>query len=223
MTNEEFIKSISFEGEVWKDVIGYEGLYMVSSMGRVLSLEREVRNSSKSYRTVKAHIINPNINYTRPEYKRFSYHLYKNKRERKSITAHRLVAMAFIPNPYNYPDIDHIDGNPLNNNANNLMWCSKKMNSNNPITVNNLSKSRARVSKATNTRIKVKLVQLKDGEVVKVFESFADAKRSGFTPISIYNCCKGYSKTHKGYQWMKLSDYENLINMSKNVLPKPND
>lgn len=222
MTNEEFIKNISLEGEEWRDVVGYEGIYMVSSFGRVLSLERKVRNSNKSYRTINAHIIHPNINCTRPEYKRFSYHLYKNKRERKSITAHRLVATAFIPNPNNYPDIDHIDGNALNNNVNNLIWCTKKMNSNNPITVNNLSKSRVRVSKTINTRIKTKLVQLKNGIVVKIFESFADAKRSGFTPISIYNCCKGYSKTHKGYQWIKLSDYENLISTSKNgVMPNP--
>lgn len=51
MTNEEFIKSISLEGEIWKDVIGYEGLYMVSSFGRVISLERQVPNG-KSYRTL---------------------------------------------------------------------------------------------------------------------------------------------------------------------------
>lgn len=51
MTNEEFIKSISLEGEIWKDVIGYEGLYMVSSFGRVISLERKVSNG-KSFRIV---------------------------------------------------------------------------------------------------------------------------------------------------------------------------
>lgn len=51
MTNKDFIKSISLEGEIWKDVIGYEGLYMVSSFGRVISLERQVPNG-KSYRTL---------------------------------------------------------------------------------------------------------------------------------------------------------------------------
>ena len=122
MTNEEFIKNISFEGEEWRDVVGFEGLYMVSSFGRVISLKREVRNTHCSYRVVGQHILTPNKNTSRPKYIRHSYHLYKNKRNRKSITAHRIVATAFIPNPNNYPDIDHIDGNPLNNNVHNLRW-----------------------------------------------------------------------------------------------------
>ena len=124
MTNEEFIKSISLEGEIWKDVIGYEGLYMVSSFGRVISLERKVSNG-KSFRIVPFSIKKPNIINDSQNYKRFEYHLYKNHRERKAITAHRLVATAFIPNPNNYPSIDHIDANPLNNNINNANISAK--------------------------------------------------------------------------------------------------
>lgn len=69
MTNEEFIKSISLEGEIWKDVIGYEGLYMVSSFGRVISLERKVSNG-KSFRIVPFSIKKPNIINDRVNYKR---------------------------------------------------------------------------------------------------------------------------------------------------------
>lgn len=86
MTNEEFIKSISLEGEIWKDVIGYEGLYMVSSFGRVISLERKVSNG-KSFRIVPFSIKKPNIINDSQNYKRFEYHLYKNHRERKAITS----------------------------------------------------------------------------------------------------------------------------------------
>lgn len=78
MTNEEFIKSISLEGEIWKDVIGYEGLYMVSSFGRVISLERKVSNG-KSFRIVPFTIKKPNIINDRVNYKRYEYHLYKGR------------------------------------------------------------------------------------------------------------------------------------------------
>ena len=131
MTNEEFIKNISFEGEEWRDVVGFEGLYMVSSFGRVISLKREVRNTHCSYRVVGQHILTPNKNTSRPKYIRHSYHPYKNKRNRKSITAHRIVATAFIPNPNNYPDIDHIDGNPLNYAIDNLRESDHTLNSHN--------------------------------------------------------------------------------------------
>lgn len=77
MTNEEFIKSISLEGEIWKDVIGYEGLYMVSSFGRVISLERKVSNG-KSFRIVPFTIKKPNIINDRVNYKRMDG-LNKNK------------------------------------------------------------------------------------------------------------------------------------------------
>ena len=67
MTNEEFLKSITLEGEMWKDVAGYEGCYMVSNFGRVMSLGREVPNSDKSNR-----IIRPSTgldSHTRPYYR----------------------------------------------------------------------------------------------------------------------------------------------------------
>lgn len=74
MTNEEFIKNISFEGEEWRDIKDFEGLYMVSSFGRVISLKREVRNTHCSYRVVEQHILTPNKNTSRPKYIRHSYH-----------------------------------------------------------------------------------------------------------------------------------------------------
>lgn len=61
MTNEEFLKSITLEGEMWKDVAGYEGCYMVSNFGRVMSLGREVPNSDKSNRIIRPSIMSLNI------------------------------------------------------------------------------------------------------------------------------------------------------------------
>lgn len=113
MTNEEFLKSITLEGEMWKDVAGYEGCYMVSNFGRVMSLGREVPNSDKSNRIIRPSIMSLNIKNAKRKssiYQTYTAHLCKN-RIRKAITVHRLVACAFIENPNNYPSIDHIDGN----------------------------------------------------------------------------------------------------------------
>lgn len=212
MTNEEFIKSISLEGEIWKDVIGYEGLYMVSSFGRVISLERKVSNG-KSFRIVPFSIKKPNIINDSQNYKRFEYHLYKNHRERKAITAHRLVATAFIPNPNNYPSIDHIDANPLNNNVNNLRWCDNIINMNNPITRERIS---AYKKGKFNTRKSKPVVQLKDGLIIAKYPSTMETKRNGYTQGSVSACCRGKLKSHKNFQWMYLSDYEAQFNKSKN-------
>ena len=220
MTNEEFIKNISFEGEEWRDVVGFEGLYMVSSFGRVISLKREVRNTHCSCRVVEQHILTPNKNISRPKYIRQSYHLYKNKRNRKSITAHRIVATAFIPNPNNYPDIDHIDGNPLNNNVHNLKWCNKVMNMNNPITRKRLSNSK---TGKLNTKKSIPVVRISNDGMIETFPSVMEAYRNGYNHSSILKCCKHKMHTHKGCKWMFLSDYENLTSKSKNDICQTSD
>lgn len=212
MTNEEFIKSVSLPDEEWRDVVGYEGLYMVSSFGRVVSLQREVSNG-KSTRTIPFSIKKPSLMVVRGNYKRFMQHLYKNHRERRAITLHRIVATAFIPNPNNYPQIDHIDGNPLNNKVENLRFCTGKMNVNNPIAKKR--QSEAKKGKFNNWRSK-KVVQLKDGILINTFNSACEAGRNGYNQGSVSACCRGKLKRHKGYQWMLLSEYEALINKSKN-------
>lgn len=96
--------------EIWKDVHGYEGKYLVSSYGRIKSL---YTNKLKRA-TIK------NTGYKCVD-------LYLNgKRENKTI--HRLVAEAFLENDNNYKVVNHIDGNKLNNNISNLEWCSQSQN-----------------------------------------------------------------------------------------------
>jgi hypothetical protein len=98
-----FIIKNKMEKEIWKDVKGYEGLYQVSNLGRIKSIIRKGKIlSNKSHRYI-------------------SVIFYKNKL-RKNIRVHRLVAGAFIPNPENKPQVNHIDGNKKNNNVNNLEW-----------------------------------------------------------------------------------------------------
>lgn len=98
---------------LWKPVIGYEGLYEVSNSGEIKSIfyGKNPKILKKSKTTTGYYKIE----------------LSKNKK-RKSFKVHRLVAIAFIPNMENKPNINHIDGNPLNNNIDNLEWCTQKEN-----------------------------------------------------------------------------------------------
>lgn len=200
---------------MWKDVAGYEGCYMVSNFGRVMSLGREVPNSDKSTRIIRPSIMSLNIIKSKRNisiYNRYIVHLCKG-RIRKAIAVHRLVACAFIENPNNYPAIDHIDGNPMNNHVSNLRWCTYTMNMNNPVTRNRLSSSK---KGKYNTPKSMPVVQIMNGELINTFPSIMEATRHGFTHSSVLQCCRGKLHHHKGFEWMFLSDYENLINKSKN-------
>lgn len=96
--------------EIWKEIKDYEGLYWVSNLGRVKSSTKILKNrlSKRGYYIVT---------------------LYKNAKG-VTKTVHRLVAKAFIPNPDDLPQINHKDENKLNNNVDNLEWCTAKYNCN---------------------------------------------------------------------------------------------
>ena len=135
MTNEEFIKSISLEGEIWKDVVDYEGLYLVSNKGRIISLSRNIANRY-SMRRIEPKLLNPCTRTVSNNYFFYCVSLWKNNKSKCS-RVHRLVAIAFIPNPNNLPEIDHIDTDTSNNKVENLRWCTRLQNANNPITKEN--------------------------------------------------------------------------------------
>lgn len=100
--------------EEWKDIIGYEGLYRISSHGRVLSLYNDIPR-------VMSHIERIDNSYQ-------SILLFKDKKQ-KGFRVHRLVAYHFVPNPNNYPIVDHLDRNRQNNHYTNLEWVTYKENS----------------------------------------------------------------------------------------------
>ena len=103
--------TLSNQKEIWKDIKGYEGLYMVSNLGNVyshLSNKKMKPGNDRGYLKVN---------------------LSKDKKV-KQFTVHRLVALAFLPNKNNYPCVNHKDENPSNNNVNNLEWCTYEYNNN---------------------------------------------------------------------------------------------
>jgi hypothetical protein len=305
MNNQDFIRSITLDGEEWRDVVGFENLYKVSSFGRIVSLGRYTNNRFQSVykephlmtlnelKGRRAHSVilfkeGKGYKFTVPRlvamlflpqvdknyvleakdgnfYNSKTNNLYWRRKTRarklysippidgeewKPIAGyedlyeissmgrvkssysqrllipsrygkylgvtlvkdstkerfyiHRLVASAFIPNNDNLPCVDHINTERYDNRVLNLRWCTYLQNSLNPLTSGKLS---------------TKVCQLKGKKLIKVYNSGKETKKYGFCPSSVSLCCRGLQLTHKGNKWMFLSDYESLINKSKNTHP----
>lgn len=111
--------------EIWKKI---DERYEISSYGRVKSLERDVRRRY-GFRHKKEQILKPQILGGKQGY--YAVYLYDEKTKKQVWRyVHRLVAEAFIPNPNNYEEVNHKDENKLNNNVENLEWCTSRYNSN---------------------------------------------------------------------------------------------
>lgn len=111
--------------EEWRPIEGYEGIYEVSSYGRVRSLDRYVRCKSKSYRLKKGSILSP-----AKDKNGYLKVVLSCNRKCNTINVHRLVAQAFIPNPDNLPEVNHKDEDKTNNSVDNLEWCNHSYNIN---------------------------------------------------------------------------------------------
>ena len=112
--------------EIFKDILGYEGLYQVSNLGNVKRLA-SYRGKGKGY-LVDEHLIKPSINSRGYQH----IGLCKNGKV-KTFNIHRLVATAFIDNPDGKPEVDHIDRNKTNNCVNNLRWATRSENNYNRV------------------------------------------------------------------------------------------
>lgn len=185
--------------EIWKDINGYDGLYMVSNYGRVYF---------KGCKSMGRRHHRDRISRMLHERNSFGYKvvtLIDINGNRYDCKVHRLVAKAFIPNPHNYPYINHKDENKANNCVSNLEWCTPSY--------NNHYGTRDIRSKYTNTHSPkqcIKVIQLTlDDNPVKVWFSIKEAKRHGYHENGIISCCKHRKGSHtaNGYHWEYLSEY----------------
>lgn len=217
------------EGEIWKDIQGYEGLYQISNKGRVKSLHYKVGN--------KEEILKP---HSRKEY--YAIGLFKNGKQHH-YGIHRLVAIAFIPNPNNLPIVNHKDINQHNNCVENLEWCTAQYNSTYADAIEKRVKKmsgkkhffygkkhsdefKRKVSNALKKYYKnnpnpmlgkkgalspssKKVVQLsKEGDFIKEWDSIIDVERSiKIECRNISAVCRGKRKTCGGYKWMFSNIY----------------
>lgn len=144
-----------FRIEEWRDIKGYEGLYQVSNLGRVKSLERVYFHGNRMY-SQKERILKQNVGTNGY----MSVMLYNSGHESKRIMIHILVANAFIYNPYNLPQINHKDENKANNCITNLEWCTCKYN-------NNYGTKRIRLSKSMKGKVQPKELNVRRSITMK--------------------------------------------------------
>ncbi len=199
--------------EVWRPVVGLEGRYEVSNLGRVKTLHH--MNSSR------VQIMKTEFNGE--DYERVEFRV---DGVRHKYAVHRLVAEAFVPNPESKPCVDHIDGNRRNNHACNLRWCTHQENMNYPGVRKTMSDQRMgnknhmfgkKMPKESCEKMSIahkKLVGAKhpgsipvaqyslDGTFMRQWSCASDASSStGINRGAIQNCCRGTAKSSGGYIW----------------------
>ena len=194
------------EEEIWKPIKGYEGLYEISNLGRVKSLNYRKTGKEKILKNIERSNGYLMVNlYVKGKCKKFS--------------VHRLVAETFIPNPEGKPCIDHINTIRNDNRVENLRWVTHEENNNNPLTKKKHSENHTgekhpmygRIGEKNPNSKPVVQIDPNTNEVIKVWGSTTEAERqSGFDNGNVSKCCNGKRKTHKGWCWMFLSDYEKL-------------
>lgn len=187
--------------EIWKDIKGYEDMYVVSNHGRVASLNRVQKDKNGKEKRYKGKMLLPHPNssgYLRVQLKRDGAMKY--------YFVHRLVAIHFVENPSEAENtiVNHIDSNYLNNNANNLEWTTYKGNAEHAKARGRLSRTKEwlqhlRESNEKNGRSVIG-TNIKTGETV-YFVCLNDSRTEGFNATCVCDCCKGKRKTHKGYTW----------------------
>ena len=185
--------------EIWRTAVYdgeiYEGLYKISNLGKILSLDYN--------HTGKPGLMTPVDNGCGY----LQVHLSKN-RKKKWCLVHRMVAFAFLDNPENLPEVNHKNEDKTNNfvflnedgsvdkEKSNLEWKTPKENSNHG------TRNERIVKALTNGKMSKRVLQLSlSGELIREWPSVGECGRNGFNKGHVSACCRGKEKTYKGFQW----------------------
>lgn len=178
--------------EEWKPVVGFEGLYEVSNLGNVRSIQFHGKRRIKELSQ-----ISDKLGYKRVKLRKWDDSVAG------SFQVHRLVALSFIPNPDSKPQVDHIDTDPSNNRVDNLRWVTSIENQQNPITLERLKSNMIAMNKEgigprASAEKKRKIVIFNDGTSIVKYPSISRAaKETGLSTCSIQRWCnrqvKGWS------------------------------
>lgn len=163
--------------EIWKEIEGYEGLYQVSNLGNVKSLNKR---KGRILKTIKDH-----FGYLRVR--------LSKQGELKNHKIHRLVAETFLDNPNNYKQVNHKDENKTNNKVDNLEWCTPKYNCN----------YGTRNQRITNAQKGKQVLCIETGVI---YPSANEVERQlGYNLGNISKCCNGKYKTAYKFHWKYVS------------------
>lgn len=179
--------------EKWKDIKNYEGLYQVSNLGNIRSLDHIRKNGENKVCLSKGKILKPGILNTG-----YSFVVLSKNGKTKGYKVHRLVAETFLKNEKNYKCVNHKDENKQNNNVENLEWCSYLYNNN-----YGTKKERLKTSQQKRAGKKVNQYDL-NNNFIKEWNCFMDIerhlKKKGANAV-INACCRGKLKTAYGFRW----------------------
>lgn len=174
--------------ESWADIPGYEGLYQASTFGNI----RSIYGRKKRLRPAK---------YSR---KYLQVTLYNGGRK-ECCAVHRLVALAFLPNPQNLPEVNHKDENKLNNRLDNLEWCTRAYNNSYGTAIERHVQNTDYYSPAyidARRKRMVAVLQYIDGKCIAKHESSkAASDATGISRENIIAVLKGRRKSAGGFQW----------------------
>lgn len=173
--------------EIWKDIKGYEGKYQISNLGNVKSFRQSTKFHKQSAYLLKSTLSSNGY---------YDVTLYSDTSRHKFLV-HRLVAEHFIDNPNNYPCVNHKDENRLNNNVNNLEWCTYEYNN---------AYGTARIRSIQTKSIPIQQFTL-DGQWLATYQSATIASQLlGISKTSITDCCRGKEPYAHGYAWKYQGD-----------------
>ena len=189
-------KKNRMKNEIWNVIPGYDGVYQVSSYGRIKSLQRidcggrKRKEKILSQSTVRRYrVVGLNHNHVNKQYK-----------------VHRLVALAFLPNKENLPCINHKDENPLNNFVENLEWCTVEYNNKYGTAPERRSKSQSKTMKGRmphpEQQKSVLQIDAITNNIIRIYKSLSEAAReNNLSEGKISMVCNGKRNSHGGYKW----------------------